>query len=163
MDLTKNNAGKFSYIVLIAGMLALTYYISKDWYQLSLIRGESMNPAFRDMQFVIIDKHSDVYTYGDVIVFRCSELDSVLIKRVVACPGDQVEIRDETLYINDVISSVFSQEGVFEYAGIAENSVCLEDGEYFVIGDNLEQSKDSRYAEVGCVRADDIIGRVIGK
>lgn len=156
------NCRKFSYVVLVAGVMVLTYYISKEWYQLSLVRGESMSPAYHNMQFIIIDKHSGGYTYGDAIVFRCDGLDSVLVKRIAACPGDEVEIRDGALYVNGVPSDVFAQEYIFEYAGIAAEPVYLGDSEYFVIGDNLGQSKDSRYEEVGCVFAGDILGKVVG-
>lgn len=158
---TGNKTFKLSYFVLVIGIIVFTYYISENWFQLSLIRGESMSPAYHNMQFVLLDRHSRSYTYGDVIAFQCDGLDAVLVKRIAACPGDQVTIRNGTLYVNNAVSTVFSQKYVFDYAGVAEECIVLEEDQYFVIGDNLKESKDSRYKEVGIVYGDDIVGRVI--
>lgn len=120
-----------------------------------------MSPAYHNMQFVIIDRHSIDYTYGDVITFKCENLNSVLAKRVAACPGDIVEIKDGTLYVNDAVSSIYDKEYIFEYSGIAQYPLYLEVNQYFVIGDNIAASKDSRHEEVGVVYIEDIIGKVI--
>lgn len=152
---------KIRLIVLIICIIALSYYISANWYQLSLIRGESMSPAYHNMQFVIVDRHSKNYTYGDVITFRCENLHSVLAKRIAACPGDTVIIRDGRLYVNDKISSIFDQEYLFEYSGIARYPLQLGTDQYFVIGDNVAESKDSRYEEISMVGGADIVGKII--
>lgn len=149
---------KFIYIPVI---IAASYFISSHWYQVSLIRGDSMYPAYHNMQFVLIDKRFKQYTYGDVVAFRCDKLDAVLIKRIVGCPGDQVIIKDGTLYINDIASRIFPQEGIYEYSGIASEMVCLGENQYFVIGDNLRESKDSRYEAVGAVNGEDILGDIL--
>lgn len=147
--------------VLIPMIIILAYYISENWYQVSLIQGDSMQPSYHNMQFIVLDKRNREYSYGDVIAFQCENLDAVLVKRIVACPGDWVIIENGILYVNDKVSSVFTQEYTFAYDGVAQEYVILEEGQYFVIGDNLRKSKDSRYAEVGCVYDDDILGRVI--
>lgn len=152
---------KIRLIVLIICIIMLSYYISAHWYQLSLIRGASMSPSYRSMQFVIVDRHSADYTYGDVITFRCDNLHSVLAKRVVACPGDTVVIKDKVLYVNDTISTVYDQACIFEYSGIAQHPLQLGANQYFVIGDNIVESKDSRYEEIGMVGEADIIGKII--
>ena len=153
--------GKLSYALLAAGIIILAYYISANWYQVSLIHGDSMYPAYHNLQVVLIDRHSGGYTYDDVVVFTCDGLDAVLVKRIAACPGDRVTIREGTLYVNDTISSVFAREHMFAYAGTAGKVISLGEGEYFVIGDNVEESRDSRYAQVGCVAESSMIGRVI--
>ena len=147
-------------IVLIICVIALSYYISANWYQLSLIRGESMSPAYHNMQFVIIDRHSNNYTYGDIITFRCENLQSVLAKRIVACPGDTVVIKDGMLYVNDTISTIYDHNYIVEYAGIARYPLHLGTNQYFVIGDNVVESKDSRYEEIGIVDISDILGKI---
>lgn len=142
-------------------ILLITSYVSKNWYQLVLIRGDSMLPAYHNMQLVLMDRHSKDYTYGDVVAFWCNDLNAVLIKRIVACPGDEVLIWEGTLYVNGEISSVLPEENIFEYAGAADKALRLAVGQYFVIGDNIEKSKDSRYPEVGNVSEDKIKGKVI--
>ena len=149
------------YPLVFLGVMLITLYVSTYWYQLALIRGDSMIPAYHNMQLVLMDRHSEDYTYGDVVAFWCSELDTVLIKRIVACPGDEVFIREGRLCVNGDASTVFPQKYFFEYAGIAENPLQLTANQYFVIGDNIEKSKDSRYPKVGCVSADNIKGKVV--
>lgn len=120
-----------------------------------------MYPAYHDMQFVLLDKHTGGYTYGDVIAFWCSGLDALVVKRIVACPGDQVWIRNGKLYVNGTESRVYPADALFVDAGIARDALHLGREEYFVIGDQIAKSKDSRFREVGCVREDAIRGRVI--
>lgn len=148
-------------LIYISAIIAAAYFVSTNWYQVSLIRGNSMSPAYHDKQFALIDRHSNSYTYGDVVAFRCEKLDAVLVKRIVACPGDQVIIRDGTLYVNNDVSQIFTQDGIFKYSGLASDMIYLEDDRYFLIGDNLEESKDSRYKEVGTVNVEDIVGKII--
>lgn len=161
-DLSKSNKiYKILRFIYIPAIIVVAYYVSTNWYQVSLIRGDSMSPAYHNLQFVLIDRHSDLYNYGDVVAFRCEKLDAVLVKRIAACPGDQVIIRGGTLYVNEVTSQVFPQDGLFEYSGLASDVVYLGNDQYFMIGDNLEESKDSRYAEVGTVNRKDIVGKII--
>ena len=150
------------HISFFLGILLLTFYISTNWYQFLLIQGESMRPTYHNMQLVILDRNTDDYTYGDVIAFQCAALGSVLVKRIAACPGDEVHIEDGNLYVNGIISSVYSKNGIFEYAGMADSAILLDDGQYFVIGDNIKESKDSRYQEIGCIEIDTILGKVMG-
>ena len=95
------------------------------------------------------------------IAFQCAGLGTVLVKRIVAYFGDTVQIKDGVLFVNRTRSSIYGQDAVFEDAGITEEEIVLEEGKYFVIGDNVTMSKDSRYEEVGVVKEKDIIGKVI--
>ncbi len=149
---------RFFIVLLVVGV---AWLISSRYYQLMMVQGDSMLPAYRNMQLVVLDKHSEDYVYGDVVAFHCEELNSILVKRIVACPGDKVVIENGTLCVNGETSRVFPLKGVFEYSGLAENGLQLAADYYFVIGDNIEKSKDSRYEEVGCVRRDYIIGEVM--
>lgn len=141
-------------------IIMFAFYVSVNWYQVLLIHGESMSPTYQDMQIVILEKHLERYTYGDVIAFQCENLDSILVKRIVACPGDDVVIKNGHLYVNGTISVIFPQENVFEYAGIIETPLKLERNQYFVLGDNIAESKDSRYENIGCIEEENILGRV---
>lgn len=119
-----------------------------------------MSPAYQPWQLAIIDKTSSQLNVGDVIVFRCTFLNATLIKRIAACPGDTVEIKNGILYINgDTVQTIPSYNSI-GYAGIAESPIKLNEDEYFVLGDNLEYSKDSRHADIGCISKDEILGRI---
>ena len=154
----KKEIGKLFILGVIVGV---AWYSSKHYYQLMMISGDSMSPSFYSGQIVILDKYSNHYESGDVIAFWCDSLNQVLVKRIVACPNDTIIIQEGMLYVNATIREVFSKETRVEYAGIAENLIYLEDNQYFVIGDNVKESKDSRYQEVGCICEEDIIGKVV--
>lgn len=134
---------------------------SRCWFQLMLIQGDSMLPTYHHLQLVLLDKRGNEYEQGDVIAFQCDELSSVLVKRIIAGPGDETVIRGGTLFVNGNVSESFSEEGIFAYAGLLSQAITLTDEQYLVIGDNISESKDSRYPEVGIVDDRDIIGRII--
>ena len=142
-------------------ILAATWYVSTFWYQLMLIQGKSMEPSFHSWQLVVLDKQPGEPGRGDVIAFHCDSLQAVLVKRVVALPGDSVLIKDGVLYINGEPDKTLPGESCISYAGIAAEELVLSEEEYFVLGDNLEYSKDSRYEEIGCIQKSDIIGRIL--
>ncbi len=141
-------------------ILFITWYISNNYYQLFLIQGNSMQPAYHNMQLVVLDKKTSDYKQGDVIAFNCDKLEDVLVKRIAAGPGDVAVIIDGTLYVNGEVSAIYPEQGYFEEAGILEKTIHLNSGEYIVIGDNVQESKDSRYEEVGVVNREKIMGRI---
>lgn len=160
LNITRKVFRHYKYLFFTVSIIIFSYFVSSNWFQIVLIHGESMSPSYHNMQLVIINKYSKNYTYGDVIAFQCEGLNTVLIKRIVACPGDKVQIQEGQLHVNNQISKVFLLD-TFEYVGIAQNTILLEDGQYFVIGDNIAQSKDSRYPEVGLISKEEILGIII--
>ena len=125
--------------------------------------GVSMEPALYNGQRKFIN--SFVYLIsspkaGGVVVFlpNGNENTHYYVKRVVAGPGDSVAIRDGILYVNGE-ESPWVEEKLAE-AGIAAEEFTVENGEYFCIGDNPGNSEDSRSANIGPVREEDIIGKV---
>lgn len=149
--------------ILVALVIVLTAcYISRNYYQIMLIQGSSMEPAYHNMQFVLLEKNFEKSSLqaGNVIAFHCEGLDTVLVKRIVASPGQTAVIESGTLKV-DGKNIPFYGEGIFEYAGMLEEPIRLNEDEYIVIGDNISESKDSRYETVGIVAAQDIFGRII--
>lgn len=147
--------------IIIVGVLIFTaYFVSRNYVQVMLIQGNSMSPSYRNMQLVLLNKYSENYHANDVIAFHCEGLEAVLVKRIVAVPGDTVQIIDNILYVNGQNSSYYA-DAFFSYAGIAQEAITIAESQYFVIGDNIEESRDSRYEEVGMVHEDAVIGKVI--
>lgn len=144
--------------LLFSAVLAAAFLCSRYLFQLALVQGDSMEPRYHHLQLVIVDKRPREYAAGDVIVFRKSGIDGVLIKRVAAGPGDRVRIAGGLLYVNG--EPVPGMEGIKE-AGRAERELLSGDGCFFVIGDNVNHSIDSRMAEIGDVLLEEILGRVI--
>lgn len=143
--------------------IILAYFCSRFFIQILMVHGESMAPTYNNMELVFLNRFDRSYTYGDVIAFHSENdtLPNILLKRIAAIPGDRVIIEDGILYINGKSSQVYGRDVVFEYAGIVEDEVTLQRDEYFVIGDNVEQSKDSRYQEIGIVRENMIVGKLV--
>ena len=98
---------------------------------------------------------------NDIIVFlpNGNEKSHYYVKRVIAVPGDTVLIQNGAVYVNgepfDEKASVTS----IEEAGLASEEIVLSDDEYFVLGDNRNNSEDSRYANIGNVKKEYIIGK----
>jgi signal peptidase I len=129
----------------------------------TIVSGTSMNPTLQGSDTLLIDKI--FYKVGDlkrfdVIVFDYNE-SALYIKRIIGLPGDRIKINDGHVYIN---GSLLNDDPLINdkmtYAGIAENEITLGEDEYFVLGDNRNNSYDSRYEQVGVVKGKYIIGRV---
>lgn len=148
---------KLLWVVLL--VLFLTWYISAFWYQLMLLQGSSMEPAYHSGQFLLLDKHSKNYQYNDVVAIKKDNISGFLVKRIVAIPGDCVYINNGVLYINGEIKDEWQK--IIDFAGIAKEPVILGEGNYFVLGDNVAESKDSRYEEIGLISENEIKGKVI--
>ena len=98
---------------------------------------------------------------GDVIVFlpNGNENSHYYIRRVVGVPGDRVQIKDGALYINGSLYDEANKVASMEEAGIAETEILLGEDEYFVLGDNRNNSEDSRYANIGNIKKEYIVGQ----
>ncbi len=126
------------------------------------IIGNSMEPGLYDKSEVLINRLSYLIAHpkvGDVIVFlpNGNEKSHYYVKRVVARGGDTVKITDGVLYVNGEPSNI-SFNGRIKDAGVAENEITLAADECFVMGDNPSRSEDSRYASIGNVKYEYIVG-----
>ena len=124
--------------------------------------GVSMENVLHSGQQVLVNRLSDLVfgpKEGDVIVFtpNGSRNTHFYVKRVVAVPGDTVCIKDGKLYVNNSIAE-YGYDKIMD-AGIVENELTLEAGEYFVMGDNCNNSEDSRSGNIGPVSRDMIEGK----
>ena len=158
-----SNKGKrqFLFPLLAVLVIVVAFLCSQFVIQLMIIQGSSMEPAFHNYQLVLLKKNPQKYESGDVIAFYCDGLDATLVKRIVAIPGDTVHIVNGTLFVNGTVSTVYPETGIFSDAGILSQPVVLREHEYFVIGDNIEKSKDSRNKLVGPVEKQSILGVVL--
>ena len=145
--------GKYIIVVVVAILLFL-YVIS--FMQVS---GPSMEPTFKAGDLVFVSKvHYKMFDVkrGEVLVFENNGLKN-LIKRVIGLPGDKIEFKDNTLYLNDqAYQEDYLGENIITYDF---KSDVIPENCYLVLGDNRPNSQDSR--ELGCISKDDIIGKVI--
>lgn len=130
--------------VLITGFVCI--------FKIVFVAGQSMEPTLRNHQIMLVYKLADVYEEDDIIVFNTKQ-NGVCVKRVIAEKDDFIQLKDGKVFRNKVELSGYScRENV-------EMEYILNEDEYFVIGDNIEASIDSR--DFGCIKKQDIIGKVI--
>ena len=152
--------GWLLYILLIIG---ITYLIITFVGQRTKVDGHSMEPTLSDGDNLIVEKLSyrfrDPQRY-DIIVFPYKHAQNTYyIKRIIALPGETVQVKDGEVYINgELLGETYGAEPMAN-SGIAENPITLGENEYFVLGDNRNHSSDSRDPSVGILTRDDLIGR----
>ena len=123
------------------------------------IYGSSMNPSLTEEDIVVSVKTSDFKT-GDIIAFYYN--NKILVKRVIANPGDWVDIDQEgNVYVNNVkLDEPYIKESAFGDTNI-KLPYQVPDSRIFVMGDNREVSIDSRNTSVGCVAEEQIVGKIV--
>lgn len=98
-----------------------------------------------------------------MIVFRAGDdrrTTSTHIKRIIGLPGETVQIKDGRILIDGKIMEEADSFESIENPGMAENEILLKNGEYFVLGDNRNNSEDSRFGDIAKVKKMNIIGKL---
>lgn len=126
--------------------------------------GVSMEPGLYNGQEILVNRL--VYRLsspkrGDVVVFlpNGNENSSYYVKRVVGLPGETIQIIDGYVYIDGRFYAEDESYDKIADAGIAQAPLKLNDNEYFVLGDNRNNSEDSRSGNIGAVQEDTIAGK----
>ena len=127
--------------------------------------GDAMSPTIENGEVVLVDRlivDMKAPSRGTVVAFRPNGNREVhlSIRRIVGLPGETVQIKDGTVYINGKEQKKHIHVSEIKDAGIASDEIKLGKDEYFVLGDNEESGEDSRSETVGVVKADEIYGKV---
>lgn len=151
------------WLLYILVIIVLTYLIITFVGQRTKVDGHSMEPTLSHGDNLIIDKisyrFSDPERY-DIIVFPYQHADNTYyIKRIIGLPNETVQIRDGYVYINGVKSDEHYGKEVIRDAKMAAEPIVLGDDEYFVLGDNRNNSSDSRDPSVGVLHRKQLIGK----
>ncbi|MBR1931864.1 MAG: signal peptidase I [Lachnospiraceae bacterium] len=147
-------------------VLLLTYLFIHYVGQRTQVDGESMETTLSNGDNLIVDKIT--YRFNDpkrfdIIVFPFKYKENTYyIKRIIGLPGETVQIdNDGNIYINgELLEESYGREIIRpETVGRAAQPIELGEDEYFVLGDNRNNSSDSRTEAVGNIKRQDIVGR----
>lgn len=151
----------FKYIILVIFILVIAVYI----VGLQQVVGPSMSPNLKNNDILILDKIS--YKFNDIkrgeVVSLYYADTKYLIKRVIGLPGEYIEYKDNILYID---GNMFKEEYLDDTVITHDFSILelgydkIPEDMYLVLGDNREDSLDSRDVKVGLIKKSDIVGKV---
>lgn len=154
-----------SLCIYLAIILVCTYVVVNYAAQRTQIEGNSMSLTLQDGDQVIVDKLTYRFREPeryDIIAFPYRyEQETYFVKRIIGLPGEKVRIdANGTIFINEEALDEHYGAETIRQPGDASVPRILEEDEYFVLGDNRNDSMDSRFASVGLVRRPEIIGKV---
>ena len=147
----------FLYLLVIAFGVFIGHIISVYVGHRVIVRGSSMEPTYHEGDVLWAWVAGDV-SYGSIVITSDPEDGTYIIKRVVGLPNDTIQILDGMVLLNgrELVESYIVSD--WNYSGIAKDVITLGNDEYFIMGDNRSNSKDSRY--FGPIKVDSIRGVV---
>ncbi len=157
-DLKKNETRGWILSLLIAFSAALMLRLFV--FEFISVSGPSMQPTLYSNEYVFMEKVTYWFRapqYGDIVICKFPESPSTYVKRVIGVAGDRLEIKDGVLYVN-------GKEDKTYFSGYIEDPMPLTvvpEGCVFVMGDNRNQSMDSRFDSVGPLDDSMIIGKAL--
>lgn len=147
--------------LIVLGMaFVLVYFVGLR----TSVVGQSMAPTLENKQEILINRFLYLLTDpkpNDIVVFlpNGNEKSHYYVKRVIGVPGDTVQIVDGEIFVNEELFEEAAEFPPVIDAELAAEPITLGQDEYFVLGDNRNNSEDSRYANIGNVKKDYMIGK----
>lgn len=148
------------FVIVIISVLLIHQFVGQQIE----VSGSSMESTLHNEDHLILEKVS--YEIGspkryDIVVFRpySDEKDTYYIKRVIGLPGETIQIVGSDIYIDGKLLNEDYGNNPIADGGIAKDPIILGRDEYFLLGDNRNNSKDSRDFSIGSVKRGAIIGR----
>ena len=158
-----SEVGRWAISILVVVILA--YSIVTFGVQSVTMIGQSMDPALTNQDVVLINKQA--YTFDepqryDIVAFKLKEDTEGYfnIKRIIGLPGEKVQIKNGHIFINGDVVSDLPFDDLIMTEGLAVDEVTLGEDEYFLMGDNCNNSEDSRYVNIGNISLKEISGKV---
>lgn len=150
------------WIISIVVAVVLAFIIRQFVVELYIVDGPSMRPTLQSQERLVVNKF--IYQFrepqkGEILVFQYPrDPKRDFIKRVIATAGDTVEIKDGRVFVND---QLLHEDYILEKTKSEYPKSTIPKGTIFVMGDNRNNSEDSRFADVGFVPLDLIKGKAM--
>lgn len=146
-------------LVIAAGLAFLLVHFCTDQIKMP---GKSMQETLEEGDLLLIN--TVAYKLGnprrgDVIVYQAEDTGAFSVKRVVGLPGDTVQIKEGKLYVNNTEYAETTKVDLMQSSGLASEAIVIPEEMYFVLGDNRNNSEDSRFASVGNIKRSQILGK----
>lgn len=156
--------GQWAVAILIIVIIA--YSIVTFGVQTVTMVGQSMNPALANQDVLLVNKASYVIKKPkryDIVAFKLKEEQDGYfnIKRIVGLPGEKIQIMNGKIFINGDMLKDLPFDDLIMTEGLAVEEIELGSEEYFVIGDNCNNSEDSRYVNIGNISEKEITGKIV--
>ncbi len=150
--------GNWFLLVFIAAILG--YAVVSFGFQTVHMVGPSMEPTLMNGDTLLLVKTGSVKRF-DIVAIKKMDTDQYFeIKRVIGLPGETVRISNGSIYINGEKLETDLYNDRIRSGGVAQSDLELGDNEYFVLGDNVNNSEDSRFGNIGNIGKSEIVGKV---
>ena len=148
---------KTGLILLVIGVVL--FVVHNFFFSCIIIKDSSMSPSLEKGHVLLVQRNVTPQRYH--IVLFSVEDNPVSLKRVVGMPGDKICIQEGKIYIDgEEVEEYYGKEPMYN-GGIADKEITLGEDEYFLLGDNRNNSADSRREKIGIVKKSQIKGRAI--
>ena len=156
--------GSYDMMSTIASSIVAVMFVLVFFFRVANVVGSSMEPTLQNDDRIIITNATTAYEFGDIVVIYRQD-DVSIIKRVIGVEGDVVDIDFDTgdVFVN---GEVLSEDYILEpthrsFTDGPEFPLTVPEGTVFVLGDNRNNSLDSRSGEIGLVDTNSIVGKMI--
>ncbi len=153
-----------SWVKVIVSAFVIAILLRTFIFQMALVNQSSMEPTLHEGQMLVIAKINYLVgnpQRGQIIVLKDDVENKLLIKRVIGLPGETVQLSDGKVYINNTeLSPDYTASPTYPYIQ-DQDQWTIPEGEYFVMGDNREHSRDSRAEDVGLIHRNKIVGEAV--
>ena len=147
----------YPYVIIVVVVVLFRTFIATP----VRVNGDSMNSTLNNGEILVLNKLNKKYKRFDVVVInkKVNGSKTKLVKRIIGLPGEKIEYKDNELYINDekIEDVSLSRTGNFTIKELYSVEK-IPDNYYFVMGDNRNNSSDSRDYRIGLIKKEEIIG-----
>lgn len=152
----------WGWIISIAAAVAIAFIVRAFFFEIIVVEGDSMRPTLETDEKLAVEKVSRYFGLperGDIIIVHYPDMEGTYVKRAIALPGETVEVKDSTVYVNgEPLDEPYINSAE---AYVDMSPVVVPQDTVFVMGDNRAHSLDSRTGYIGPIAHSEIVGHAM--